>query len=339
MLKAAAGEPDAQILLLGTDQPLLNHAAIKSLMAQTGAWRLSPSGPVSLNLAELKTAVEQLRQRNPEADSDCLLSHLEETVRPRALECDPQCLLRVKTRRDLVQAQAIAKKHIVEGWLDSGVAFSDPDSAHIGPRVRMAPKGVVIEPNVRLEGEIVVGEGTTIGQGVIVRDAKLGAGVEVRPYCVIDSSIVGDGAKIGPFAHLRLGTLLDSDVHLGNFVETKKAHMRAGAKANHLSYLGDCEVGEKTNVGAGCITCNYDGFNKHRTVIGKNVFVGSDCQLVAPVTVGDGALLAAGTTLTKDVPKDALVLTRPETTIKEGSAERLRAKLRRQKEQGTGNRG
>jgi bifunctional UDP-N-acetylglucosamine pyrophosphorylase/glucosamine-1-phosphate N-acetyltransferase len=115
---------------------------------------------------------------------------------------------------------------------------------------------------------------------------------------------------------------------LGNFVETKEAHLHAGAKANHLSYLGDCEVGENTNVGAGCITCNYDGFGKRRTVLGKNVFVGSDCQLVAPVTVGDGAVLAAGTTLTSDVPKDALALTRPETTIKEGGAERLRAKLK-----------
>jgi bifunctional UDP-N-acetylglucosamine pyrophosphorylase/glucosamine-1-phosphate N-acetyltransferase len=173
-----------------------------------------------------------------------------------------------------------------------------------------------------------VGEGTAIGQGSIIRNSIIGANAEIRPYCVINDSVIGNGSKIGPFAHLREGTQLDSGVHIGNYVETKKALLRAGAKANHLSYLGDCEVGEKSNIGAGCITCNYDGANKHRTKIGRDAFVGSDCQLVAPVTVGNGAILAAGTTLTTDVPDDALALTRPETTIKEGGATKIRAKLK-----------
>jgi bifunctional UDP-N-acetylglucosamine pyrophosphorylase/glucosamine-1-phosphate N-acetyltransferase len=129
---------------------------------------------------------------------------------------------------------------------------------------------------------------------------------------------------VGPFAHLREGSLLESGVHLGNFVETKKTILHAGAKANHLSYLGDAEVGERSNIGAGMITCNYDGFHKHVTTIGKDVFVGSDCQLVAPVTLGDGAIIGAGSTITSDIPSGALALTRAPLVVKEGAADRLR---------------
>jgi bifunctional UDP-N-acetylglucosamine pyrophosphorylase/glucosamine-1-phosphate N-acetyltransferase len=189
-------------------------------------------------------------------------------------------------------------------------------------------RDVVVAPAATLDGTVTVGAGTRVGQGCVIADSALGEGVEVRPYSVIRGSQVGSGSVIGPFAHLREGSVLDQGVHLGNFVETKKTHLHSGAKANHLSYLGDAEVGERTNIGAGLITCNYDGFHKHRTVIGKDVFVGSDCQLVAPVTLGDGCLIGAGSTITQDVAADALALSRAPMTAREGGASRIRARLK-----------
>jgi bifunctional UDP-N-acetylglucosamine pyrophosphorylase/glucosamine-1-phosphate N-acetyltransferase len=182
---------------------------------------------------------------------------------------------------------------------------------------------------------VAVGEGTVVGQGCVLSDCRVGAGAEIRPYCVIDRSEVGPGCRVGPFAHLREGTRLEARVHLGNFVETKQATLHPGAKANHLSYLGDAEVGEDSNIGAGLITCNYDGFNKHKTTIGRNVFVGSDCQLVAPVTLGDGAIIGAGSTITRDVPPGALALSRAPMVVKEDAAESLRRKQKARGGSGT----
>jgi bifunctional UDP-N-acetylglucosamine pyrophosphorylase/glucosamine-1-phosphate N-acetyltransferase len=214
--------------------------------------------------------------------------------------------------------------------MDQGVTFLDPDSALVGPRAVLG-RDAVVAPGARLAGAVTVGRGTQVGQGCVLTDCSLGEDVELRPYCVLDRASVADRCVLGPFAHLREGSVLEPGVHLGNFVETKKTTLRAGAKANHLSYLGDTEVGERTNIGAGLITCNYDGFNKHRTRIGRDVFVGSDCQLVAPVTLGDGCVIGAGSTITADVPAGALALTRAPMVVKEGAADRLRQKLRAQK--------
>jgi bifunctional UDP-N-acetylglucosamine pyrophosphorylase/glucosamine-1-phosphate N-acetyltransferase len=190
---------------------------------------------------------------------------------------------------------------------------------------------VTLAPGASLTGAVTVGAGTLVGQGCVLTDCRVGAGVQIRPYCVIHGSEVGPGCQVGPFAHLREGSLLEAGVHLGNFVETKKTTLRSGAKANHLTYLGDAEVGERSNLGAGLITCNYDGFSKHVTRIGKDVFVGSDCQLVAPVTLGDGAIIGAGSTITADVPPGALALTRAPLVLKEGAADRLREKQKARK--------
>jgi bifunctional UDP-N-acetylglucosamine pyrophosphorylase/glucosamine-1-phosphate N-acetyltransferase len=149
----------------------------------------------------------------------------------------------------------------------------------------------------------------------------------IEAHSVIEKSTVGNGTKLGPFAHLRPESVLEDDVHIGNFVETKKTIMRKGAKANHLSYLGDGDIGEKSNIGAGTIFCNYDGYKKHRTVIGPSVFVGSDSQIVAPVTIGAGAYVATGTTVTHDIPDDALAIGRARQEDKLGYASKLRAKL------------
>jgi len=245
----------------------------------------------------------------------------------KVLPCPAEELAGMNSRSDQAQLGRTAQAAINGRWMDEGVGFLEPSQAWIGPRVRLAPD-VFVDAGVRVEGACSIGEGTCLGQGSILRDCSLGASVEIRPYSLLEGAKVGDGCIVGPFARLREGTVLEDGVHVGNFVETKKAHLRAEAKANHLSYLGDCEVGERTNVGAGVITCNYDGFRKHRTMIGKDVFIGSDTQLVAPVTVGDQAIIGAGSTITRDVPADALALTRPALTQKDGGASRLRARMK-----------
>ena len=248
---------------------------------------------------------------------------------PVAVEvCDPEELAGMNSRHDQAALQAAAQRRIQRHWMTEGVTFLHPDSTLVGPRVVLA-RDVLLEPGVRLEGAVRIGEGCRIGQGTVVLDATLGEGVDVRPYCVIEQAQVGPGAKVGPFARLREGTDLGEGVHIGNFVETKKARLLRGAKANHLAYLGDAEIGEGSNIGAGVITCNYDGVNKHRTTIGSRVFVGSDTQLVAPLTIGDGALIGAGSTITRDVPADALSLSRTPQTDREGGASKLRARMKK----------
>ena len=186
----------------------------------------------------------------------------------------------------------------------------------------------VIEPGVTLRGETHVGRGARIDVGSVLTDVTVLPGAYLKPYTVASESRVGEGAQIGPFAHLRPGSELGPEVHVGNFVETKKTSMARGAKANHLAYLGDGVIGEGVNVGAGTIFCNYDGFQKHTTVLEAGCFIGSDSQLVAPIKVGEGAYVATGTTVTRDVPADALAVGRARQENKEGYAGRLRRKLK-----------
>lgn len=241
--------------------------------------------------------------------------------------CDAAELMGMNSRADQARLQALARDRANARWMEAGVGFLDPSSAWIGPRVELAAD-VVLEPGVRLEGGTTVGEGASIGQGCILVDAAVGPDTRLRPYSLVERARVGAGCVVGPFARLREGTVLEDGVHVGNFVETKQATLAAGAKANHLAYLGDARIGEGTNIGAGVITCNYDGVSKHRTEIGAGVFVGSDTQLVAPVAIGDGAVIGAGSTITGDVPPGALALSRAAQVVKEDGAGRLRAKLR-----------
>jgi bifunctional UDP-N-acetylglucosamine pyrophosphorylase/glucosamine-1-phosphate N-acetyltransferase len=184
-----------------------------------------------------------------------------------------------------------------------------------------------IEAAVSLRGKTHVHAGATIDVGCVITDAEIGARANIKAYSVITSSRVGENAQIGPFAHLRPESDIEADAHIGNFVETKKTRVRRGAKANHLSYLGDGDIGEEANVGAGTIFCNYDGYRKHRTVIGKRAFIGSDSQIVAPVTIGDGAYVATGTTVTSDVPTDAMAIGRVRQENKPEYAQALRSRL------------
>jgi bifunctional UDP-N-acetylglucosamine pyrophosphorylase/glucosamine-1-phosphate N-acetyltransferase len=179
---------------------------------------------------------------------------------------------------------------------------------------------VFLSADTRLAADVTIEPNVVFGPGVTV-----GEGVSIKAFSHIEGAAIGPGCIIGPFARLRPGARLDQDVHVGNFVEIKAAHLEAGVKANHLTYLGDATVGSRTNIGAGTITCNYDGHAKHRTTIGAGVFVGSDVALVAPVSVGDGAVIAAGSVITEDVAPDALALARGRQVAKPGRAASMRA--------------
>jgi bifunctional UDP-N-acetylglucosamine pyrophosphorylase/glucosamine-1-phosphate N-acetyltransferase len=314
----------------GTLEAIVEHKdaseAVRAVRRVNGGAYALPWGPLKEALGRLTNTNAQGEYYLTDAAMDVAM-HI-----PVAVDlCDPAELLGMNSRVDQAQLQRYALDRMNHHWMEEGVTFLDPSASIVGPRVTLG-RDVLIAPGARLEGAVAVGEGAQVGQGCVITDSTLGEGVEVRPYSVINLSQVGAGSLIGPFAHLREGSVLERGVHLGNFVETKKTLLHAGAKANHLSYLGDTEVGERTNVGAGLITCNYDGFSKHRTIIGKDVFVGSDCQLVAPVTLGDGCLIGAGSTITRDVPPNALALTRAATTVKEDGAKVLRDKFKAAKQ-------
>ena len=231
----------------------------------------------------------------------------------------------VNDRAQLSGVDRVLQRRIVEAHLRAGVSMRAPDQVFIDRQVEIG-RDSVLGPGVQLRGRTRLGAGVTVDAGCILTDAELADGVLVRPYCVITESRVGARAQLGPFAHLRPASELSEDVHVGNFVETKKTRIGKGSKANHLSYLGDAIIGEGCNVGAGTITCNYDGVNKDETILEDGVFIGSDTQLVAPVRVGRGAYVGAGTTVTEDVPAGALAISRVKQENRAGKAEQLRAR-------------
>lgn len=222
---------------------------------------------------------------------------------------DPEEVRGVNDRAQLAAVEAAHQRRVTGALMAAGVTLRDPARTAVYGEVHPAPD-VVVDPGCQFEGAVSLGEGARIGPGCVLRDCRVEAGATVEAYSHIDGAVVGPGARVGPFARLRTGTVLDEGAQVGNFVETKQTHLRAGVKANHLSYVGDAEVGAGANLGAGTITCNYDGHRKHRTTIGAGAFIGSAVQLVAPVTVGEGATIGAGSTITKDAPAHALTLTR-----------------------------
>jgi bifunctional UDP-N-acetylglucosamine pyrophosphorylase/glucosamine-1-phosphate N-acetyltransferase len=223
----------------------------------------------------------------------------------------------INDRVQLARASAVMRRRINEGLMRAGVTFIDPDQSYIEPQVEVGPD-TVIYPGVCLGGDTRIGSGCLIESQVTIRDCRLADNVHVKPGSVLEGSQIGAETAIGPMAHLRPGTVLAGHNKIGNFVETKKAHIGFGSKASHLTYIGDAELGTNVNVGCGTITCNYDGVNKHKTVIEDDVFVGSDTQFVAPVRIGRNSLIGAGSTITKDVPPDALALSRTQQKVVEG---------------------
>jgi bifunctional UDP-N-acetylglucosamine pyrophosphorylase / glucosamine-1-phosphate N-acetyltransferase len=241
-----------------------------------------------------------------------------------ALLCnDVDEVMGVNSREDLSHAEAVMRQRTNRRWMAEGVTMLDPATTFVGTEVLLG-RDVVLYPSTRLEGKTKLGDACVVYPGSRIADSALGASVTVKDCSVIEESDIASGASIGPFAHLRPGSVIGEGARIGNFVELKKTTIGAGSKANHLAYLGDATIGRDVNIGAGVITCNYDGYEKHRTVIEDNVFVGSDAQLVAPVTIGRGALVAAGATITRDVPAEALAISRVPQDIREGFASRRR---------------
>lgn len=235
-----------------------------------------------------------------------------------------QEILGCNTRAELAEADRVLRARKAEALMDAGVTIYLPETVLIDPEVEVG-SDTVIEPAVQLLGKTRIGSHCRIQSGSVLTDAAIEPHVLVRQYSVITASLLSSGSIVGPFAHLREGAELRPGARVGNFVEVKKSVLGEGVKAMHLTYLGDATIGRETNVGAGTITCNYDGVNKNPTSIGERVFVGSDSALVAPVRVGDGAYIAAGSTVTEDVPADALAIARGRQVNKEGwAAERRR---------------
>jgi len=223
--------------------------------------------------------------------------------------------LGVNTMRELAQLERLYQRAQADALLDAGVTLADPDRLDIRGTLTCGAD-VTIDVGCVFEGVVKLRDGVGIGANCVLKNVTIGPGTQVAPFSHLDEATIGANCRIGPFARLRPGAALADDVHVGNFVEVKQASLGVGSKANHLAYIGDATIGRNVNVGAGTITCNYDGANKHRTVIEDDVFIGSDTQLVAPVTVRRGATLGAGTTLTRDAPPDTLTLSRaPQMTV------------------------
>lgn len=237
----------------------------------------------------------------------------------------------VNDRLDLARVHGVLLRRKVEALMREGVSILDPSRVVVEVDVEVG-RDSVIHPGVSLTGRSRLGEGCTVHQGAWLRDAQLGDQVVVEPYCVLEEVEVGNACRIGPFARMRPGAVMKERAKIGNFVEIKNSVLAQGVKVNHLAYVGDATVGENANLGAGTITCNYDGVSKHRTEIGKGAFVGSDTMFVAPVSVGDGAMTAAGSVISKDVPPGALAIERCEQKTVLGYAKRKleRRKIRKQ---------
>lgn len=226
----------------------------------------------------------------------------------------------INSRIELAVVDRMMRNRINNRHMLNGVTLVNPESIYIDMGVTI-DRDVTIYPGAIIQGNTAIGSSSIIYPNNRIVNSHIGSDVAIKDSCVIEESSIADGCQVGPFAHLRPGTILEKNVRIGNYVELKKAVVGEGSKANHLTYLGDAEIGSGVNIGAGTITCNYDGWKKHKTVIGNSVFVGSDVQFVAPVKIGDGAFIAAGSTVTKDVPSGALAISRVKQENKEGWVE------------------
>ena len=279
------------------------------------------TGFLAGNAGQLRRWLSQLKNDNAQGEyylTDVVAMAANEGVTVNSSEAAFEHeILGVNDRVQLATLERIYQRGRAEDLMREGVTLADPARIDIRGRLQVG-RDSRIDVNVVFEGDVTLGEGVSIGPNCLLRDVQLGDSVQVFANCVLEEAVIGNQASIGPFARVRPETRLADRVHLGNFVEIKKSVIAEGSKVNHLSYIGDTDMGSGVNVGAGTITCNYDGANKHRTTIGDNVFVGSDTQLIAPVTVGDGATIGAGSTITRDVPANELTLSRSAQETKRG---------------------
>ena len=279
------------------------------------------TGMMAAPTAALKRWVAALKNDNAQREyylTDIVAMAVAEGVPVVATQPDSDTeVLGVNSPVQLADLERRLQRSIAEALMEAGVRLADPARLDVRGELRCGSE-VEIDVNCVFEGQVVLGDGVSIGANCVIRDAEIAAGAVIQPFCHIEGAKVGPNATVGPFARLRPGAELGEEVHIGNFVEVKNSTLAAGAKANHLAYLGDATVGERVNYGAGSITANYDGANKHRTVIGADVHVGSNCVLVAPVIIGEGATVGGGSTVSQDVPAGKLVVARARQAVIDG---------------------
>ena len=270
----------------------------------------------------LKFALNQINNHN--AANEYYLTDLVEILSSKGVKIDciqanPDEVLGANTKHELHELESILRKMSSEKLLEQGITLLDATRVDVRGVV-VAGKDCTVDVNVIFEGKVTLGENVTIKSNVVLQDVSIGDNSIIESFSHLESATVGSNCNIGPYARLREGSEIGDNAKIGNFVETKKTKLGNGAKANHLAYLGDADIGDKTNIGAGTITCNYDGTNKHQTTIGKESFIGTNSSLVAPINIGKGAYVGAGSTITKDVPDGALAVGRGKQVIKEGWA-------------------
>lgn len=301
----------------------------KDASRQQRAIRECTSGVFACSPAALREALATFSWENVETERS--LGELVAALRRLGHEIDsvtatvPHEIRGINSQTELAEASAMMRQAKCEELMAAGVTIIDPATTYVGPDVEVG-HDTVLHPNVYLEGRTKVGAACEIHAGTRLVDATLDDHVVILNYCVVTESHVRSHAQLGPFAHIRPGSDVGEDARVGNYVELKKTTLGNKSKASHLTYLGDATIGEDVNVGAGVITCNYDGTHKHPTVIGDGAFIGSDSQLVAPVTIGKGAFVAAGSSITRDVPDESLGIGRSRQENKEGWARRRRHK-------------
>jgi bifunctional UDP-N-acetylglucosamine pyrophosphorylase / glucosamine-1-phosphate N-acetyltransferase len=332
-LLAAAGQDKLAILTVNLPDPtgygriLRDNGTIKRIIEQKDASEAERAisevntGIMVIPTARMKQWLGALSNNNAQKEyylTDIVASAIADGV--AVVSAQPDAVwetLGVNSKAQLAELERIFQRSIANDLLEQGVTLADP--ARIDVRGTLTcGRDVFIDVGCIFEGKVTLADGVSIGAHCVVKDADFKAGAQVRPFCHIDGAIVGAASIIGPYARLRPGANLGEDVHIGNFVEIKNSQIDAHSKANHLAYVGDSTVGARVNIGAGAITCNYDGANKHQTVIEDDVFIGTNCELVAPVRVGKGATIGAGTTLTRDAPAGSLTVTRAKPTTREG---------------------
>jgi bifunctional UDP-N-acetylglucosamine pyrophosphorylase / glucosamine-1-phosphate N-acetyltransferase len=327
VLTAHVPSPDGYGRIVRDEHGIVAIVEHKDASAAERAIQEINSGVYAFDIAPLFPALREIGSSN--AQGEYYLTDLVRIYRGRGLIvetvtlADSREILGVNSRKELADVSTILRAARIDALMASGVTIMDPATTYIEPDVTIGAD-TIIHPGVYLEGRTRVGARCEIHSGVRAVNASIDDGVVISNFCVIIDSRVASGATIGPFAHLRPQSDVGEDAHVGNFVELKKTSLGRGAKAGHLAYLGDSTIGEKVNIGAGTITCNYDGVSKHQTVIEDGAFIGSDSQLVAPVRVGRGAYVAAGSSITRDVPADALAIGRGKQVNKEGWVTRNR---------------
>lgn len=290
------------------------------------------SGTFCVDSGFLWKALDRISSRNKQ--KEYYLTDIVEAASKKSLNIsgvvvrDSSEVLGVNDRKELSVVERLLRIRTNESLMRSGVTMIDPDTVYISPDAKIG-RDSVIYPNTYIYGASKIGESSTIGPNVWIEDSELGRNVTVKLSSYINNAIISNNVKIGPFAHLRPEARISDDAKIGNFVEIKKSHIGKGSKVPHLSYVGDAVIGKNVNIGAGTITCNYDGFNKHETRVSDDVFIGSDTMLVAPVKVGKGATTGAGSTITKDVPGGALAIGRAKQTIIEKWSRKPREKKRK----------